>query len=382
MKRVLFDGLAIQPSVYAPFHGGSEYAKCILREIIKRNLPIEIVFQKNLPIPEDISEILSYPNCKIHYIATKSELYRLINNGNSDIFYSAIPYSYFDYKGDTPIIGVIHGLRNIEFPWDKYYYRFVKNRVKKTIGWFISNIPFLWKYLKIRNIKRMSDLIRNPNFQFITVSEHSKYSLLNFFPSLSDKEIEVCYSPLNISRSENKISNNHGNYYLLVSGNRAEKNATRTLLAFDDLFSKGLLTDKTVKITGVTNPKVFSFIKNKNKFSFLPYVSSVELDTLYREAFCFVYPSLNEGFGYPPLQAMVNNVPVIASSATSIPEVCNNAAIYFSPTNSDDLKSRILQINDSSKLRSELIKKGKNRLNEIQIKQKEDIDKQIDLIFK
>lgn len=382
MKRVLFDGLAIQPSIHAPFHGGSEYAKCILREIITLNLPYEIVFQKSLSIPEDISEIFSNSECRIHYIDTKSDLYRLINDGNFDIFYSALPYSYFDYKGNVPIIGVIHGLRNIEFPWDKYYYRFIKNKVKKTIGWFISNIPYSWDYFKKRNIQRMSNLILNPKFQFITVSDHSKYSLINFYPSLKDKKIEVCYSPLNISRSENGTSDNPGNYYLLVSGNRAEKNATRALLAFDDLFSKGLLIDKTVKITGVTNPKVFSFIKNKDKFSFLPYVSSVELDTLYREAFCFVYPSLNEGFGYPPLQAMASNVPVIASSATSIPEVCGDAAIYFSPTNLDDLKSRILQINDSSKLRSELIRKGEIRLNEIKIKQKEGIDKQIDLIFK
>lgn len=382
MKRILFDGLAIQPSPQAPFHGGSEYAKCVLKEIINRNLPFEIVFQKDLSIPEDTSEILSHTNCRTHYIETKLDLYRLINNGNFDIFYSALPYLYFDYNGNMPIIGVIHGLRTIEFPWDKYTYRFIKNKLKKPVGWFISNIPYLWNYFKKRNIKRMSALILNPKFQFITVSEHSKYSILNFYPSLEARNIEVCYSPLNIVCSEsNKASDKHGNYYLLVSGNRAEKNVTRTLLAFDNLFSKGLLTDKTVKITGVPNPKAFSFIKNKDRFSFLPYVSSGELDSLYREAFCFVYPSLNEGFGYPPLQAMANNIPVIASSATSIPEVCGNAAIYFSPTNLDDLKSRILQVNDSPLLRMRLVDKGCIRLNELQARQKRDMKKQINLIF-
>lgn len=382
MKRVLFDGLAIQPSTHAPFHGGSEYAKYVLREIINRNLPIEIVFQKSLPIPNDISAILPNSDCKIHYIEVKSDLYRLINDGNFDKFYSALPYAYYDYQGNTPIIGVIHGLRNIEFPWDKYYHRFINNPAKKIIGWFISKIPYTWSYFRKRNIDRMSKLILNPKFQFITVSEHSKYSLLNFYSSLSSNEIEVCYSPLNISRSENKTSDNHDNYYLLVSGNRAEKNVTRALIAFDNLFSKGLLTDKTVKITGITNPKVFSFLKNKDKFSFLPYVSSSELDSLYREAFCFVYPSLNEGFGYPPLQAMACNVPVIASSATSIPEVCGNAALYFSPTNLDDLKSRILQINDNHLCRKNLVDNGRVRLSEVQARQESDLEKQINLIFK
>lgn len=381
MKRVLFDGLAIQPSSQAPFHGGSEYAKCILHEILERSLPMEIVFRKSLPIPDEISKLLSNSNCRVHFIASKAELYQLIDNGDFDTFYSAIPYSYFDYDGRIPIIGVIHGLRTIEFPWDRYYYRFIKSRVKKPIGWLISTFPYLWNCVKRRNINRMSRLILNPKFRFITVSEHSKYSILNFFPSLRSEEIEVCYSPLNISRTEKSEPANQGNYYLLVSGNRAEKNVTRTLLAFDDLFSKGLLPDKTVKITGVTNPEAFSFIKNKNKFSFLPYVTSSELDTLYREAFCFVYPSLNEGFGYPPLQAMACSVPIIASSATSIPEVCGNAAIYFSPTNLDDLKSRILQINDNPSLRKHLVDNGIIRLNEIQSRQKADIEKQINLIF-
>jgi probable mannosyltransferase len=381
MKKVLFDGTAIQPSAQAPFHGGSEYAKYVLREIINRNYSFEIVFQKNLSIPEDISKIINHSDCKIHYIETKSDIYRLISTSDFDVFYSALPYIYFDYKEDTPILGVIHGLRSIEFPWDKYAHRFINSSIKKIIGWFVSKVPYFWVYLKNRNIARMSKLILNHKFQFITVSEHSKYSLINFYPSLRDKKIEVCYSPLNITRSKIKTADN-GNYYLLVSGNRVEKNVTRVLLAFDDLFTKGLLDEKTVKITGITNPKLFSFLKNKNRFTFLPYVSSQELESLYQKAFCFVYPSLNEGFGYPPLQAMANNVPIIASSATSIPEVCGNAAIYFPPTNLDDLKCCLLQINDNLKLRLELIQKGEIRLKEIRVKQEEGIDRLINLIFK
>ena len=76
----------------------------------------------------------------------------------------------------------------------------------------------------------------------------------------------------------------------------------------------------------------------------------------------FVYPSLNEGFGYPPLHAMSVGVPVIASSATSIPEVCGDAACYFNPTSIDDLSSRLLYVYSSDALRKELKEKGEKRV--------------------
>ncbi len=383
MKKVLFDGTAIQPSTKASFHGGSEYAKCVLREILNQGKNIDIIFYNNLPIPPDIMATLDSHHIKTHYTASKNDLYKFIDLEGYDLFYSPLPYAYYDYNGNTTIIGVIHGLRTIEFPWDRYYHKFINTPVKKFIGRIISYTPFLWQILKKRNISKFSKLLLNPKFKFITVSEHSKYSLVKFYPSLNEKDIEVCYSPLDtISHEKVETRNNVEKYFLLVSGNRAEKNIIRAVSALDNLFTKGLLTTYKVKITGVTNPKIFSHIKNSEKFEFLPYISSAELNKLYRNAFCFIYPSLNEGFGYPPLQAMACHIPVIASSATSIPEVCGNAALYFSPTNIDDLENRILQIALNSQIRESLIESGNKRLEEIKFRQKKDLEKLINLIFK
>lgn len=110
-------------------------------------------------------------------------------------------------------------------------------------------------------------------------------------------------------------------------------------------------------------------------------MTTERLRELYSNAFCFVYPSLNEGFGYPPILAMSVNTPVIASSATSIPEVCGNAALYFSPENMDDLCNRILHIVDDEEKRAELIALGKERVRFLQKKQSADISKYIGLIF-
>ena len=167
----------------------------------------------------------------------------------------------------------------------------------------------------------------------------------------------------------------------MVSGNRYEKNVYRAVMAFDKLFSAGWLKDKKVKITGFGGMNLWSEVKNKGKFELLPYVTTEELNRLYEQAFCFVYPSLNEGFGYPPLKAMGYGTPVLASSATSIPEVCGDAACFFSPNNIDDMANRILRIDIDAKYREELVNKGKRRVKDLLNKQTTEITQLINMIF-
>lgn len=114
---------------------------------------------------------------------------------------------------------------------------------------------------------------------------------------------------------------------------------------------------------------------------FMGTVPYEELRKYYSEAFCLVYPSLNEGFAYPPLKAMSCDVPVIASTASSIPEVCAGAALYFSPTNSDDLANRILQIDINNELRSWLIYEGRKRLEQLLERQGREIKQELRFIF-
>jgi glycosyltransferase involved in cell wall biosynthesis len=73
-------------------------------------------------------------------------------------------------------------------------------------------------------------------------------------------------------------------------------------------------------------------------------VSREELSELYRTAEALVFPSLYEGFGQPPLEAMASGTPVAASRAGSLPEVCGDAALYFEPTSVDELTEAILAV--------------------------------------
>ena len=77
-------------------------------------------------------------------------------------------------------------------------------------------------------------------------------------------------------------------------------------------------------------------------------ISVDELVSLYRRAACLVFPSLYEGFGYPPLEAMACGCPVAASGAGSLPEACGDAAALFDPTDAEDIAAVVAAVLESS----------------------------------
>lgn len=122
-------------------------------------------------------------------------------------------------------------------------------------------------------------------------------------------------------------------YVLAVSSNHLGKNFA--LLAQAML----RLEDPTfdVVIAGGMNSTVFSRAEHTGPayIKRVGYVSDGELSSLYRHAAAFVFPSVYEGFGMPPLEAMTLGCPVVSSHAASMPEVCGDAAVYFDPHDPD-----------------------------------------------
>ncbi len=380
MSKILFDGTSCQGTTHVFFHGGGEYAKFILKEAIRFGYQFDIVFDNTLQTDAEVQQMMSNSHgITRHEVSSKTEIYALINKEHYDCFFSALPAKYHDYPCSTPLFGVIHGLRSIELPWDFYRYKYSKNIGDKIRGWIISHCPAIQDHLKRKHITQSERLLNIPNARFIVVSEHTKHSVLFFYPNLKPENISVFHSPFSI---EEVCSNQtKDNYFLMVSGNRYEKNVYRAILAFDRLFSAGWLQGKKVKITGCQNMSLWKEIRHRDRFELLPYVSTEELNLLYERAFCFVYPSLNEGFGYPPLKAMGYGTPVAASSATSIPEVCGDAACYFSPTNIDDMANRILRIDLNTSFREKLVERGYVRVHELLDKQNHDVSNLLKMIF-
>jgi len=93
----------------------------------------------------------------------------------------------------------------------------------------------------------------------------------------------------------------------------------------------------------------------------LGYLSLAELAALVRSASVFLFPSLYEGFGVPPLEAMLCGTPVVASNCTSIPEVLGDAAILLNPTSVPDWKAAVHQLISNPQYRQEMIEKGPRR---------------------
>ncbi|HEY2766927.1 MAG TPA: glycosyltransferase family 1 protein [Solirubrobacteraceae bacterium] len=95
--------------------------------------------------------------------------------------------------------------------------------------------------------------------------------------------------------------------------------------------------------------------------SFPPYVDAPDLEGLYGLASCFVFASINEGFGIPILEAMRRGVPVACSRASALPEVAGDAARYFDPLDVEDIARAMLEILQDSALAETLIARGRER---------------------
>ncbi|WP_083498663.1 glycosyltransferase family 4 protein [Thermosulfidibacter takaii] len=199
----------------------------------------------------------------------------------------------------------------------------------------------------------------------LTVSEFSKQEIIKY--AGTSKDINAIYNgiepqwyekqPLSLSERDN--------YITFVGNVKPHKNLVRALKAFS------LLRDKSLKfkIVGkknnfITVDKEVEKIAQKlgSRVEFTGYVSDIKLKELYRKAKLFLFPSLYEGFGLPPLEAMACGTPVVVSNTASLPEVCGDAAYYVNPYDINDIARGIELVLKDEELQKELIQKGLKRV--------------------
>jgi len=196
----------------------------------------------------------------------------------------------------------------------------------------------------------------------VTVSEFSRLQLQESFGVPAAKISVVSEGGEHILRTQPDMQtlDRHGlqkrPYVLAVSSMAEHKNFQLVLEALTKIPQPPF----DVAIAGGANSAVFGAAGAAlgSQVKWLGYVSDAELRALYDGAMAFVFPSIYEGFGIPPLEAMHCGCPVLAAKAASIPEVCGDAAMYFDPRSPDDLAKLLLQISSDAELRSALRAKG------------------------
>jgi len=387
-QSILFD---LSPLQMSSVHGGGEYTRAVfyrLCELFPNDMTLEVFFNPDKKIEKNIIELCEAKKIILNACKNNHDIIKLLKDKEYDVFYTALAYSYknINIPPKTKFIYTIHGLRELEWLPDKYRLKYNKNDIKRKIRHYISLFfPSSWKKYKFDSMRNLFSLTNNQ--KIITVSNHSKFSISYFFPDLDISQIQVLYSPSKIipvenqseSRTLDSFSVKAAKYILMINGNRAGKGAYRACSALYKLLQKQNTVPNEVNILvlGVSYKTPYLKLTNNSKrFIFHGYVSANDLEVLYKEAHLFLFPSLNEGFGYPPLEAMKYGTLCACSANSAITEICGDTVLYFNPYDETEMSIRVLQSFDKT-IRKEKKEKMSLRYQEIIAKQECDLDKLI-----
>ncbi|RYY08371.1 MAG: glycosyltransferase family 1 protein [Sphingobacteriaceae bacterium] len=220
-------------------------------------------------------------------------------------------------------------------------------------------------------------IIARNSLKIITVSENSRSDITKILEVPAHKVV-VLYNSISEIFYKNKSSSNNlinkfkiekNNFILAVSSLDPRKNFKRLIKAY-------YLIDQAMPLVIVgTTGKAFAndnlkhVVNNINEVIFTGYVNDEELAELYSFARCFIYPSLYEGFGVPPLEAMACGCSTIVSNGSSLPEVCGDASLYIDPLSIPSINNALLNLINNENLRKELVAKGREQVKRYSWKQ-------------
>lgn len=203
----------------------------------------------------------------------------------------------------------------------------------------------------------------------VAISENTKNDVLKFY-GIKPEKVKVVYNGINktffqpITDPEKERVKNKFNLpkdYLFYLGNlEPRKNVESLILAFDELKNQnielliaGALAWKYKKIY-----QLWQKAKNKDRIKFLGYVDKADRPALYGLAKLFVYPSIYEGFGLPPLEAMACGTPVVTSFNSSLVEAVGEAGLLVDPNNFKEIAAIIDKFLGDENLQKTLKEKG------------------------
>lgn len=216
--------------------------------------------------------------------------------------------------------------------------------------------------------------------EIITVSEWSKKDIHKFLNIPNDR-IKAAYPSVGeefFEKSSNDKDNKtlekydvFGRYIFYISGFDFRKNVPGLLEAFAKLLENYEVSDINLVLGGEDKSRFSRLLTNVkeeiekfglgDKVNLIGFVEQKDLPALYRNCEMYVLPSLYEGFGMMPLEAMASGAPVAISKNSSLPEVGGDAVLYFNPHDTDEMARVMGKVLRNNKLRIRLSEKGKDR---------------------
>jgi len=322
----------------------------------------------------------------------------LLNQFEIRILYNSKDYSFFkSYHYNTKLIAYdapLYSVKElIETPaktigtdifWSSHYNVPLVNFASTLKVVTIHDVYHL-AYYDTLNIKQkiyaklmMSRAVKSSDVIF-TVSEFSKREIVKY-TSCNPVKVKVVYNGVNFVKYNTRVSKEKEDevllkykikpsYILFVGNVKPHKNLKKALQGYKVLLDNNELQFKNTRfviagkqegfITGddeLANIILDPFFKEK--VTFTGWVSDEDLPVLYHRASVFIFPSLYEGFGFPPLEAMAAGCPVVSSNAACLPEIYEDAALYFDPLDATSIATALSKVLSDSELRSKLIEKG------------------------
>lgn len=216
--------------------------------------------------------------------------------------------------------------------------------------------------------------------EIITVSEWSKKDIHKYL-KIANNKIKVAYPSVgeeffksSSSSEDNKILEKYGvfgRYIFYIGGFDTRKNIPGLLEAFAKLSENYEVNDINLILGGEDKSRFSHLFTNAKseidklgiaeKVKMIGFIKQKDLPALYRNCELYVLPSLYEGFGMMPLEAMVSGAPVAVSKTSSLPEVGGDAVLYFNPHDTNEMARVMGKVLRNNKLRLRLAEKGKER---------------------
>ena len=263
------------------------------------------------------------------------------------------------------------GFKTVQVFHDAFFFQ---NSEHYNKHWFV-----LHKYLAMPAAKKSSFIITPSDYALQTVHKYAGISM--------DKLVRIYEAPKNLDLIE--VDNNdpvlsgfiHTKYIFHVGVFEKRKNLLNLIKAYNELIKNGsayeqinlVLAGKgTGRAESDVSGEIIALINElglNKRIILTGYLTDKQLKTTYQNALMYVFPSMNEGFGIPVLEAFKAGIPVLVANNSCLPEIGGDAVIQFDPFNVKDIAEKMQRVIDNVDIRNDLIAKGDIRLKYFSWKQ-------------